>query len=256
MLEFSDLSVNFADKQILRGVSFAIKPGDYVSILGPNGAGKSTLLKCALGIVNEWEGRIFLKGESVRDYTQRELARIVAYVPQNGFGAFPQTVYDFVLMGRFARLGLLQSVRKLDELAVQHALELTQTENFAQRLMSSLSGGERQRVVIAAALAQEPEILLLDEVCHFLDPQHESEVQTLLDKINREKRVTILSVTHDINRAAFHSTKIVALKDGQVVYDGDSRGFMQAETLNMLYGKRFVFTRHPEKDLQIVVPGE
>ena len=254
VLRFENVVVARGGRQILQGVSFDVKHGEYVSILGQNGAGKSTLLKCAVGIVRDWQGQIILKGRGLSEYSQRQIAGIVAYVPQNGLGVFPQTVDEFVMMGRFSRLGLFQRVGRADEEAVERALRLTRTEEFLPRQLSSLSGGERQRVVIAAALAQQPEVLFLDEVCHFLDPQHESEVQALLDRINVEEGVTILSVTHDLNRAAYHSSKVVALKAGKVVFDGAPRDFMQSDVLERIYDKRFVFTRHPEKDLQVVVP--
>ena len=255
-LVFSKVSVSLGGTQVLNQVSFAVAPGEFVSLVGQNGAGKSTLLRCALGIISSWQGDISLYGRSVRVLNQRQLARHLAYVPQNGTSVFPQTVYEFVMLGRFARLNWWGVAQRSDEEAVERALELTGTQEFAGRRISSLSGGERQRVVIAAALAHQPEVLLLDEVCHFLDPQHEAEVQALLDRVNRENKVSVLSVTHDLNRAAFHSDRIIALQEGRVIFAGPPCEFMCESRLEHVYQKKFTLVRHPQRDVRLVVPGE
>lgn len=238
----------------MEGVSFTVERGQYVSLVGQNGAGKSTLLRCALGVLPLSSGAVYLNGRPLAELSSKQIARRMAYVPQNGQSVYPHEVFEFVMMGRFPHLGFLQSPGKKDEDVVLRALELTGTRELCGRSLAHLSGGERQRVVIAAALAQNPHVLLLDEVCHFLDPLHESEVHHLLEKLHREEKVSILSVTHDVNRAALHSEKIVALGKGAVIFDGTVDAFMQPDVLRRVYEKDFVMLPHPERAVRVVLP--
>ncbi len=256
VLEFKDYSLSIEGKAILSSIELIISQGESISVVGQNGAGKSSLLKSILGIFRGQGGDILLRGKSLRSYSQTEIARLVAYVPQNGVGVFPQSVYEFIMLGRYARMGMFKNVSLSDEVAVSRAMELTGTSDFKQRRVASLSGGERQRVVIAAALAQEPEILLLDEVSHFLDPKHEEEVQRLLGSINKDSGVTLLSVTHDINRAALNSSRVVGLKEGKIVFQGLPQDFMNGDILRSVYEKSFSLIQHPSRQVYITVPGE
>jgi len=254
LLEFCDVSLELGGKQILQDVSFAVRRGEYVSLLGQNGAGKTTLLRCALGILKPERGAILVGGQKLGALPRREVARLMAYVPQDIELPFPLSVFDLVLMGRFPHLGFMHNPGRRDEEAALEALKTCAAEQFAGRDLQSLSGGEKQRVLIAAALAQEPAILLLDEVCHFLDPRHEQEVQALLMSLHKEQAKALLSVTHDVNRAVFHSDRIVALKQGKVVFDGLPSEFVDKGVLEVVYEKKFLFAKHPQSGLKVIVP--
>jgi iron complex transport system ATP-binding protein len=201
-IEVEDLSFSIGEKAILRGVSLGVETGEFISIIGPNGAGKSTLLKCLVRVNRGWSGTVRLKGRGLGEYSQRELARVMSYVPQARDGAMPFTVLEFVLMGRYPYLGPFSVIDAADEAAALEVLEMVGMKDFARRAMRTLSGGERQKALIAGALSQGAEIMLLDEPTTFLDPRHEHEIINILGRINRDHGVTIVSVTHDINHAA------------------------------------------------------
>jgi iron complex transport system ATP-binding protein len=175
-----------------------------------------------------------------RGYDSRALARQVSYVPQTHDIEFPLAVYDFVMMGRYPYLSALSPAQKHDEEAVERVLDITGTTQFRNRTLRTLSGGERQKVYIAAALAQETPVMLLDEPATFLDWRHQSEVMTLLKKINVECGATILAVNHDLNSAAHWSNRIIALKDGRTFLSGTPHEMIQPAPLETLFETAFV----------------
>lgn len=253
IVEFEHFSFVLEGHMLLSDISLSIDPGEFVSIIGPNGAGKTTLLKCLERIHHTSHTGIRIAGKSLAAYSQRELARVVSYVPQAD-GVLPLfTVAEFIMMGRYPYLSPCTPPGKHDKAVVAEVLELTGTAQFSRRHLATLSGGERQRVFIAAALAQEARILLLDEPDVFLDPCHQSEIHGLLSRINRERGVTVLLITHDINLAALISGRILALKKGSPVYWGDPEGLMQEDVLFDIYGKPFVFVKHPSIGKNVVV---
>jgi ABC-type cobalamin/Fe3+-siderophores transport system ATPase subunit len=238
-IQIEGLALKLGGVSILEDVSFSVAQGEYVSIIGPNGAGKTTLLRCLLGMYS-YTGSAQINGIECSAQDNRELARQVSYVPQTHDIEFPLSVYDFVMMGRYPYLSALSPAQKRDEEAVERALEITGTAQFIDRTLRTLSGGERQKVYIAAALAQETPIMLLDEPATFLDWRHQSEVMTLLKKINTECGATILAVNHDLNSAAHWSDRIVALKDGQTFSTGSPQELIQPEPLEALFETAFV----------------
>jgi ABC-type cobalamin/Fe3+-siderophores transport system ATPase subunit len=243
-------------KTILKEVSFRISAGEYVTIIGPNGAGKSTLLKCITRIHRGGQGRITLRGRPLQNYSQRELARHVCYVPQASGRRFSFTVFEFVALGRYPYLSPFVPLTSADKAVVQRALAETGIEGFADRYLGTLSSGEQQLVFIAAALAQEGELLLLDEPTTFLDPKHQDAVHRLLGDIHRQNSMAILAVSHDVNSAALQSQRVLALKEGEVVFDGSPKELMTNDVLERVYDKKFQFSRHPHRGIDIVIPGE
>jgi len=254
ILEVDSFCFATGGKEILRDISFRVRRGAYVSIVGPNGAGKTTLLKCISRIYRGGRGTIRVRGRRLEDYRQQDLARQLSYVPQADGRHAPFTVREFVLMGRYPYLSPFSPPAPRDLEAVAAALETTGTGGFAERYLSTLSGGERQKVYIAAALAQETDVLLLDEPTTFLDPKHESDIYRLLAGINRSRGATIISVTHDINSAVVTSRTVLALKDGTVAYDGPAEGFMREDVLCAIYEKPFELMTHPGSGRTIVAP--
>ncbi len=249
------LSLSVRGKAILQGVSARMDTGQFWSIIGPNGAGKSTLLKCLLRIHAGWTGAVRFFGKDAASYSQRELARCLAYVPQQGEDQlFSYTVREFVRMGRYPFAGPFGAGHEDDEAVVEAAMERVGVLEFSSRRMEGLSGGERQKAYIAAALVQEAPVLLLDEPTAFLDYHHQKEVFDLLQALQREQRATVVSVTHDVNAAMLAGGMALALREGQVVYGGRASGLADTALLRRIYGARFRLIDDAETGLQFVAP--
>ena len=226
-------------------VSLAIAPGELVGILGPNGSGKTTLLKMLGGTLTPSAGEIQFERRPLRDWSRRELARRIALVPQETHAPFDFTVLDIVLMGRFPHLGTFALEGPADLAIARQALASTGTSTFEARPFATLSGGEKQRVVIAGALAQSPELLLLDEPTASLDLGHQLDVQLLLAALNRDRRVTMVLSTHDLNLAAALCRHLILLRDGRVIAQGPTEAVLTPETVRALYGVDADVHRHP-----------
>ena len=254
-IEVRDFSFRIGAKEILRNVSFRVEQGQYVAIVGPNGAGKTTLLKCLDRILTGGTGRIEVFGRPLKGYRQRQLARRISYVPQAEGHLWPYTVEQFVLMGRYPYLSPFSTVGKEDRRLVRRTLEQTGTAAFADRMLRTLSGGERQKVLIAAALVQGADVLLLDEPTTFLDYHHQTEIRKLLCDANTRSGVTVVTVTHDLNHAVLESNRIVALREGRVVFDGRPGEIMNPEVLGEIYDTPFVLVDHPQSDVPVIVPS-
>ena len=253
-LEVRGFSFRIGAKPILRDVSFSVAAGEYLSIVGPNGAGKTTLLKCIDRVLTGGTGAIAVFGRALAEFSQRDLARRLSYVPQSGGPAFPFSVIEFVRMGRYPYLGPFASVDRQGQQAIDEALALTGTAEFADRMLDTLSGGERQKVFLAAALAQQADILLLDEPTTFLDYRHQAEIRDLLARVNR-RGTTIVSVTHDLNRAVLDSRRVLALCGGEVAFWGMPNEIMRHEVLERIYQTEFFLASHPQAAVPIVLPG-
>ena len=254
-LELESLSFAVNAKSILHNVSVTIGAGERWSIIGPNGAGKSTLLKCLMRIHTGWSGRVRVFGRALESFTQRELARRIAYVPQPGSGVrFPYTVQEFVSMARYPYASPFGTRRAGDKAAVESALARASVEEFVNRSLDTLSGGELQKVYIAAALAQGGDILLLDEPTAFLDYRHQAEVIELLHAINRESGTTILTVTHDVNTALITGGGALALRGGSVVFAGPVSELVCEKRLGEVFGASFRFLDDAATGLRMVAP--
>lgn len=220
LIEIKNLTFSISGFGILDDISFAVGRGECLCIIGPNGAGKSTLLKCIGGLYKNFSGSVNLDGESLASMKSRSVARRIAWVHQTGLDSLPFTVREFAKMSRYPWQTAIGSETREDREAVERALELSGVAQLAERRLDSLSGGERQRSLIAAAIAQETDILFLDEPTSFLDYKHQVETLELIEKINGEEKMTILLVTHDINLAIHSATTVVAMKDGKLVWHG------------------------------------
>ncbi|NOQ93221.1 MAG: ATP-binding cassette domain-containing protein [Methylophaga sp.] len=256
LLDVQELSVEIADKSLLSSISFQFEQGDYLCILGPNGAGKSTLLKVLMGIVGSSSGDIKLNQQPLLSLSQKELARQISYVPQAHGHQLNFSVIDFIKMARYAHHFTFSDWSKEDQNALDHAVNITNTEDFLYRQMTTLSGGEAQRVMIAAAVCQQSPLLLLDEPTSFLDPHHQVEVHQLIQNLNQHHGISIIEVSHDLNHAAQHSNHILALKHGKVMWNGPSSELLQYEHLHALYDQQFVFATHPQTGALVALPSE
>jgi iron complex transport system ATP-binding protein len=219
----------------VRDVTVTITHGSLTGLLGPNGCGKTTLLKLLSGVLRPDSGRIELDGRAMTGLTRREVARRVAVVPQETHPAFDYTVMEMVLMGRHPHLKAFQLEGPGDIAIAREALASTGTGHLGDRAYMTLSGGEKQRVVIASAFAQAPDVLLLDEPTASLDLGYQLEVQALLSRLNRERSVTMVLATHDLNLAAALCDRLVLLRDGRVLADGPTADVLTAEMVQRLY---------------------
>jgi iron complex transport system ATP-binding protein len=249
-----EFSFALGGKTILDRISFDVRSGESLAVVGPNGAGKTTLLKCLNRILVGGSGEIVLDGRPLAGYSRKQLARWMSYVPQADAQAVAFTVEQFVLMGRYPYLSPFSPIGRSDREAVREAMSLTGTAALADRLLGTLSGGERQKVYLAAALAQGAPIMLLDEPTTFLDYHHQDEIGELLARTAAITRRTTISVTHDVNRAALGSDRIVALRDGRVVFDGPPHDIMRPDELQRIYGSPFLLVAHPQTGLPMIVP--
>jgi iron complex transport system ATP-binding protein len=247
-------SYRASTSRVVDDVSFAVERGELVGIIGPNGSGKTTLLKLLNGALTPSSGSIRLDDRPLADWPRRDLARRIAFVPQETHAPFDFSVLDIVLMGRFPHLGTFALEGPADLAIARQALASTGTAAFETRSFNTLSGGEKQRVVIASALAQSPELLLLDEPTASLDVGHQLEVLQLLRRLNQDARVTMVLSTHDLNFAAALCRHLILLRDGRVIAQGATDDVLTPETVLALYGVDADVQRHARAGHLIVTP--
>jgi iron complex transport system ATP-binding protein len=234
-IQTGNLTFAYRNKPVLDGVSLCVQKGEMVGILGPNGSGKTTLLKIFSAVLMG-RGEVKLNGRDIQTYGKRELSQLFAMVPQESQMLFPYTVAEIVLMGRASYHSPLALEGERDLEIARASMALTDCLSFADRYLHELSGGEKQRVIIARALAQEPQILLLDEPSAFLDLKHQVQVFELMRRLNRERNLTIVAALHDLNLAALFFPRLVMLRDGKVYRDGSPNDVLTEETIEEVYG--------------------
>jgi len=220
----------------LTDVSVAIQPRSFTGILGPNGSGKTTLLRLLAGVIKTDAGTVALGGRALSTFSRREIARRVAMVPQETHPAFDYTAAEMVLMGRHPHIGTFAIEGPRDLAIAADAMNATGTGHLADRPYMTLSGGEKQRVIIASAIAQQPEVLLLDEPTASLDLGYQLDIAALLTSLNRERAVTMVMATHDLNLAASVCDRLVLVHDGRVLADGPTVDVLNAAAIRRLYG--------------------
>ena len=253
LIEVRDLQVDVDKKLLLSDISFSVQTGEHLCITGPNGAGKSTLLRTLNAMMAVSHGQILLQQKPLNRYAQKHIARLVSYVPQNSGRALAFVVEDFLRMARYPHLQWLGSWQTADQQALDNALTITGCQQFRHRQMSTLSGGECQKVMIAAALAQDTPVILLDEPTSSLDPHHQTEVQKLIKTLHRQHGKTIIEVSHDINHASQHADRVLALKNGRLLWLGPADQFLDEQRLQDLYQQDFVFVAHPQSGRNVAL---
>jgi len=255
MLTVESFSFAFADKPVLKNIDFSLGAGQYLSIIGPNGAGKSTLLKCLLRLHDRGraEGRIEVKGRALDDYSQKELARIISYVPQAGGWIPPFTVMELLRLSRFPYATSTSGLNASDYQAVDQALTLTGLKDMAGRHLKTMSGGERQKAYLAAALAQGAEVMLLDEPASFLDPRHAAELNALLRDLNRDRGLTMITVTHDLNHPLNLGGPVLVLKEGRLMFFGAAEELLSGGVLENAYQHEFLYLTHPRSGCPVIL---
>lgn len=254
MLSFSHAAVGYGEKLVLRDVSFQITKGEYVALIGSNGTGKSTLIKCVSGLLPLEGGEVQICGKDLRRLKARERARMVAVVPQSYYVDYGFTVEDIVMMGRNPYIDLRHRESKKDREIAERAMELTKTTQFRDRLYNELSGGERQRVILARAITQQPQIILLDEPTSALDLHHQIEVMELIRDLNEKEQITVMAVLHDINLASRFCSRIVILKDGKVKADGTPQEVINRDEMEALYDMKLFVKNNPLLGKPEIIP--
>ena len=237
MIKAVDVSFAYGPREprVLSGVTVTAPGGTVLGLLGPNGSGKTTLLRLLAGLLTPTAGQVSIDDRPVASLERRALARRLAMVPQDTHTAFDYSVLDMVLMGRYPHLGPF-ALEGIDDVRIaREALAATGTSGFESRLFSTLSGGEKQRVVIAAALAQSSDILLLDEPTTALDIGYQFEIAALLKRLNAERGTTMIISSHDLNLVAALCHHVALLKHGEIVAQGPTSTTLDAGNIRRVY---------------------
>ncbi len=245
MIELRSVSFRYRLDWVLKEISFQIEKGECIGLIGPNGSGKSTLLKTLCRFLSPQRGEILLNAHSLKEMSQRDIAKKIAVVPQEAYSLFPFRVIEIVLMGRSPHLGHLMFERSEDLDIVRKAMEWTEILPMADRYIDELSGGERKRVFIARALAQEPEIILLDEPTANLDIHHQVDFLNLILSLNQDKGLTIVMASHDLNIASEYCDRLVLLREGRIFKMGLPRDVITQETIEEVYGCKVWVDENP-----------
>lgn len=248
MFKLDAVSYQLPQKTLLHPIDLSIDHGQVVGLIGHNGSGKSTLVKLLARQLSPSSGRILLEDKALHEWGDRPLARQVAYLPQQLPPTEGLTARDLIRFGRYPWHGALGRFSREDEEQVQKAMDLTDTQRFADRSVDELSGGERQRVWLAMLLAQNARYMLLDEPTSALDIAHQVEVLSLVRKLGRDLNMGVIVVLHDINMAATYCDHLVALHSGRLLTEGTPDQLMNQDTLESIYGISMAIMEHPHNN--------
>jgi iron complex transport system ATP-binding protein len=253
-LRCDGLSVGYEGRTVLHDLDIALRDGEITAIIGANGSGKSTLLRSLARVLRPLRGTVLLDGRAIHRRSTREVARLLALLPQGVEAPEGLRVSELVAYGRYPYQTGFGVHDADDRRAVDWAMDVTRTGELADRTVDSLSGGERQRAWIAMALAQETDILLLDEPTTALDLRHQIETLDLVRRLNETREMTIVMVLHDVNHAARYAHRVVALGDGGIVAEGAPVEVLTADTLSEVYGVRADILMHERTGALLCVP--
>ena len=248
------VTLAYGDRPVVESLDLEVAPGRITAIVGANGCGKSTLLRALSRLLAPRQGTVVLDGKQIQRRPAKEVARILGLLPQHPIAPEGIVVADLVGRGRHPHQRALAPWSKADYEAVAAALELTETADLADRAVDELSGGQRQRVWIAMALAQETDILLLDEPTSFLDVSHQIEVLDLLTDLNRARGTTIVMVLHDLNLAARYADELIAMHDGRVHAVGSAAEVITTDVVRDVFGLESRIIADPVSGAPLVVP--
>ena len=254
MLTVDSIHFGYEGRPVLNGLDLEVGRGELVGIVGPNGSGKTTLLRLIGGVLRPSSGRVLLSGNDLGPLKPSDRAKLVSVVPQNP--QLPQgfSVLDLVLVGRNPHLKLLQFEGRRDLEVAMRAMEMTATSHLATRTLDTLSGGERQRAVVAMALAQEAQVMLLDEPTSSLDLAHKTAVMDLVKGIHRERGGAVLIAMHDLTLAAQYCHRLVMLAEGRSYAEGPPGDVLTRDNVSRVYGAEVRVLPHPVGGTPVVLP--
>ncbi len=233
-VEIRGLSFSYGGTPVLKGIDLTMEGAQVVSVLGPNGVGKSTLIHCINKILTPTEGRVLLDGRDVAEYSLKEVARLVGYVPYSSSDTFPLTVVDTVLLGRHPHAGWKTADEDLE--AVFEVLERLEIQDLAMRYFNELSAGQHQKVMLARGLVQSPSVLLLDEPTSNLDIKHQLAISRTLREISHSEGILVVMISHDLNIAARYSDNVVMMHDGRIFAVGSPAEVLTVDNIRRVYG--------------------
>tara|TARA_Y100000588_G_scaffold351809_1_gene403886 strand:- start:1888 stop:2748 length:861 start_codon:yes stop_codon:yes gene_type:complete len=257
-VEARKISFNVETKTLLNRIDMRAERGSFVGLIGPNGAGKSTLLRAISGVLRNQEGAVWLEGSELSSMPTRDIASMLALVPQIAPYTQGFTAFELVLMGRYPHLGRFEIEGQTDDRIAKEAMHLTETEHFASRTLETLSGGERQRVFLARALTQQPQVLLLDEPTSNLDILHQLTILGLVRNLVDEG-LTAIAAIHDLNLAARYCDQLVLLSNGSVLTEGKPEDVLTSETIELAFRVKSFVYREPVTDslaISLIGPAE
>ena len=248
------LTWSYPAKRIFTGITTSIKAGSFTSIIGPNGVGKTTFLRLLTRWLIPESDTVFINAKDINCFSGKELGKTVAFVKQDIGNYVDLAVIDIVLMGRYPHIERFRTSSQRDKNIVFQALEQTHTHHLQDRPLTTLSSGEMQRVYIARALAQQTEILLLDEPIAHLDLMHQIEILKLLKKLQQERGLTVVSVLHDLNYAAQCSDRVILFNNGTIFAQGSPQQVLTKDNIKAVYGISVDMSTHPKSRLPYVLP--
>ncbi len=254
-LAAAGIGISYGRSSIVEGLDLAVAPGAFTALVGPNGSGKSTILRALAGLLAPNAGTIHLDGSSIARLSTREIARHIGTLTQGPTAPEGLTVLDLVRQGRYPHRSLFGQWSAADDNACAEALDLTGIVDLADRLLESLSGGQRQRAWIAMTLAQQTNILLLDEPTTFLDLAHQVEVMNLIGDLVAVRGKTVVAVLHDLNQAARYADRMVMLKHGRIVAAGNPLAVMTAELIESVFGVAATIITDPVAGTPMCIPA-
>jgi iron complex transport system ATP-binding protein len=254
IIEGENIRFSYDGVEVLKGLSISLRKERMVGLLGANGAGKSTLLRILTGILNPKSGRLLYGGKELTRLDKREIAKRIAYIPQDSTFGFPFSVQEVVLMGRAPYVGRFEFERERDLQIAISAMETVGISHLKDRPITEISGGEKQLASLARALAQEPEVMVLDEPATFLDVKHKTRIMKLLRSLKSERGISVIAATHDVFSALFYFDEIIMLKDGRIFAEGSVEEVLKQEVLTAVYGIEVTVRR--ENGRIFVLPAE
>ena len=253
-LNIDGVDCSYGSVEVLKDVSFSVESGQFLGILGPNGSGKTTLLKSISRVLQPKKGAILIGDQDIYKMKSLDIAKQMAVVPQSTPVSFDFTALEVVLMGRNPHMNRFKLEGKTDIDVAKRSMELTHTWEFADRPVTELSGGERQRVIIARALTQEPQILLLDEPTTHLDISNQLEIMDMIKRLSQTHKLLIVAVFHDFNLAARYCDSIILLKDGKIVAVGSPEQTLTSENVKKVFSVDTLVKKHPITGQLHVIP--